>query len=100
MSIWTHVAATIRFDGLAGITAAPDLGKSVEYDSPQEDWGVCTVPVGSEGSLKTELWTNPDTHSITRYTATIFGDLRDYDDADEIIAYFKKITKDQMVRSR
>lgn len=75
MSIWTHVVAAIRFDGISDMFPPPNLGNTADYDSPQSDWDKCDVPCGSEGSLKTLLWTNPS-NSMARWTATIFGDLR------------------------
>ena len=35
------------------------------------------------------VWVNPNLDSITSYTVSIFGDLRDHDDPDEIIDWFK-----------
>lgn len=43
-------------------------------------------------------WANPDNAAVAKYTITIFGDLRDYDDEHEIISYFNRITIDQDVR--
>jgi hypothetical protein len=77
----------------------PDLGRTVSYESPTEDWDKCTVPCGSEGSLDTHLWTNPSTSAMAAYTASIFGDLRDYENVGEIIDYLDKITKGKMVRN-
>lgn len=77
----------------------PDLGRSVHFDSPSEDWDKCTVPCGSEGSLTTHLWTNPHKSHIAAYTASIFGDLRDYENTQEIIAYLERITEGQKVRN-
>lgn len=99
MSQWTHVAATIRFDALrfAGM-GAPDLGKSCDFESDQGAWDVCDVPCGSEGSLQTHLWTNPKDHDLAAYTATIWGDLRDYSSVDEVLDYLDRICAGQMVR--
>jgi len=38
MSYWTHVSATIRFDGIKNITPDPDLGKCVDFDDPEIMW--------------------------------------------------------------
>lgn len=100
MSIWTHVAATIRFDSLRIFKEdKPDLGNVVHYESPQEDWDKCDVPCGSEGSLTHTLWVNPNKSYVSAYTATIFGDLRDYENVDEIIAYLKRVTDGKMIRN-
>ena len=99
MSQWTHVAGVIRFDGLLNMTPKPNLGKTVVFEDPEEKWDKCNVPMGSEGSLEHNLITNPHESSMAKWVATIWGDLRDYDNADEIIEYFKRITKGQMVRN-
>jgi hypothetical protein len=99
MSQWTHVAGVIRFDGIVSLgMPAPDLGKTVSYDDPEHKWSDCNVPKGSEGSLEHSLHTSSSESSLARWVATIWGDLRSYDDADEIIAYFKRITEGRMVR--
>src|SRR6266436_878596 len=115
MSMWTHVAIVIRFDGsqpqgdeelTIGQHLKPDLGKKFildrDDDLTYEDFiaaeNACTVPKGSEGSLYTNLWVNPDPSHMAAYTATIWGDLRDYDDVDEIIAYLNRITEGKWVR--
>jgi hypothetical protein len=99
MSIWTHVIGSIRFEGLIGAgDQAPDLGNQCEFDDDEEIWDKCDIPLGSEGSLKTTLWTNPDDCCLARWTATIFGDLRSYEDEDEIIDYFNRIVEGKFVR--
>ena len=60
MSIWTHVAAVIRVDGIAALDGSPpDLGKTCTFESPEADWEACDVPCGSEGSLDWSLHTSP-----------------------------------------
>ena len=97
MSQWTHVNATIRFDGIPGMTPDPDLGRTVEFDDPQEMWNKCNVPCGSEGSLRYEITEVGD--GVTRFVAAIWGDLRSYSDVAEIEAYLTRITTGQMIRS-
>ena len=99
MSQWTHVNCSIRIDGLAGLMPVPDLGKTVGFGHDERAWAECDVPCGSEGSLQTSLSTSDDPHALARYVATIWGDLRDYDNEDLIIKYLDRITKGQMVRS-
>lgn len=99
MSQWTHVHGIIRIDNLLGITPPPDLGVSCTFEDDEDKWTKCTIPCGSEGSLITTLWENPHKSSLNRYTVSIFGDLRDYNDEKEIVSYFTKITKEQMVRN-
>lgn len=98
MSNWTHVAGIIRVDDLAKCLGEPPLnfteliGKEVTYD----DWEDVDknpdkyLPYGSEGSLKMIVWENPDKIALCSYTVSIFGDLRDHDNAEEIVEWFKK----------
>ena len=101
MSTWTHVAAIVRFDGLR-LPGMPDptpkLGQTATYDDEPAAWDACDVPCGSEGSLQYQLWTNPNPTSLAAYTAMIWGDLRDYEDVDEIEAYLGRITAGAMIR--
>ena len=101
MSQWTHVAGTIRFDDFSMITGEssyPDLGLTCNFDSTQEEWDACTVPCGSEGSLSYYVYINGDESSVAKYVVSIWGDLRDYADKDEIMAYFDQIVKDKHIR--
>lgn len=101
MSQWTHVAGIIRFDGLflgEELFPQPDLGKTCHYDSQQEDWDLCNVPCGSEGSLQHSLHTNPDEASMARWVASFWGDLRDYSNEREIVDYFNRMVKERMIR--
>lgn len=105
MSNWTHVAGIVRidlirlggqveesncFDWLSSI-----FGKEVRFESSSTLWDEAYehperfLPLGSEGSLTMSVWINPDESSIAAITVSIFGDLRDHDDPDEIIDWFK-----------
>ncbi len=98
MSKWTHVNAVIRFDGIKGQDPDPDLGNTVSFDDENEEmWDACNVPCGSEGSLEYKLIEVGD--GITRFTAVIWGDLRDYDESDKIVKYLEHITQGHMIRS-
>lgn len=100
MSQWTHVNAVIRFDGLStGFVKPPDLGFTCTYESTADEWAKCNVPKGSKGSLQYHVWENPNENSMASHTVMFWGDLRDYEDAEEILAYFKKITEGQLIRS-
>lgn len=101
MSNWTHVAAVVRIDDLRfGDFSEPDwdkiFGKELLYGDPYEKWEEADkyperyLPMGSEGSLQKSVWANPKECSAAAYTVSIFGDLRDHDDPDEIIEWFKK----------
>ena len=102
MSMWTHVAATVRIDDFrfSDDQTIPDwdeiFGKECLFHSPSEVWDDCEkhpdkyLPCGSEGTLQKTAWINPDSHAVAAYTVTIFGDLRDYDSPDKIIEWFKE----------
>lgn len=103
MSIWTHVAGVIRIDGFPGYTEEFDnetvldraVGKVLNFHDDAVRWNDADehpydfMPCGSEGSLERSLWTNPDPSHMARWTLTVFGDLRDYDDVNAIIEWFK-----------
>jgi len=101
MSQWTHVAGVVRVDGMGmvlGMTPIDEeqaiekvMGKTVSYDSPKEEWDKCTVPCGSEGSLQYKVDIHGTRSSLYRGTVTIWGDLRDYDNVNELVSWFKKV---------
>jgi len=76
----------------------PDLGRAVSYDDPAEAWDACDIPSGSEGSLQFQVWENPERSAMAAYTVMIWGDLRDYDSAQPVVEYLKRITTGRMVR--
>lgn len=100
MSQWTHVNASFRLDSFGRIEDEELIeifGKSIdfyhmgeiEYD---EDWEVKDkyLPMGSEGTLEMSIWHNPNESYIASTTVSIFGDLRDYGDYEEIEKWFNK----------
>ncbi len=104
MSNWSHVAGIIRIDAIRfeeeTVEEATKMfenyfGKELRYNSDYELWNEADehpekfLPMGSEGSLTMSVWVNPDLEYITSYTVSIFGDLRDHDDPDAIIEWFK-----------
>ena len=99
MSVWTHVAGIIRIDDIRLGDTLPDfdklIGKECQWESPTEVWDdmECRpedyLPMGSEGSLEKSVWINPDKGCMSSYTVSIFGDLRDYEDSESIIEWFK-----------
>lgn len=100
MSIWTHVNGNIRIDSMrfSGSEVSKInsvLGKIVNYDD--EDWST-TLPCGSEGSLEYNIWENPRESSLSAYSVSIWGDLRDYSNIEEIKRWFNFIIKQFMVR--
>ena len=103
MSIWTHVAGVIRIDDFRLKGHIPDFDELIGIEcrwndsfsvwDEQEAHPEKFLPMGSEGSLQKTIWINPNTSSLAAYTVTIFGDLRDYEDPDKIIEWFKNKCK-------
>lgn len=101
MSNWTHVIGSIRIDTLRGITDNTPFdtdkifGKECLFESSKEIWDDMDkhpedyLPMGSEGSLQKSVYENPDRSVTAAYTVTIFGDLRDHDNAGDIIKWFE-----------
>lgn len=83
----------VRFSGNK-IDFAEKIGRGLHFDDSDEVFDEARqhperfLPCGSEGSLEMSVWTNPDIHCIAAYTVSVFGDLRDHDSVDEIIAWF------------
>lgn len=100
MSCWLHVAAVVRADEIVIEDNVLDFdnifGKECLFDSSKELWDEAYdypyrfLPMGSEGSLQKQVWVNPDKESLAAYSVMIFGDLRDRDDPETIIEWFKK----------
>ena len=109
MSVWTHVAAVARIDWLYPLSKEECdfrkiFGKECCWGAPHEVWVESDehperfLPMGSEGSLDMSVWTNPDACCSARYTVSIFGDLRDFDDARGVVEWFRGKLKDLWVR--
>lgn len=100
MSQWTHVNASIRFDGITSIDdtiiSEKDLGIIETWENDKE---TDFIPCGSEGSIEYKIIETGSENSLACRAVIFTGDLRDYDNVDEIIEYFYKITKDKMIRS-
>ena len=102
MSQWTHVNASIRFDTLLGIGAPTkqELGKICKWDDEDDShWENTFMPLGSEGGLEYTIVNTGCANSAASHAVIFTGDLRDYDDAEEILGYFKRIVKDKVIRS-
>lgn len=101
MSNWTHVAGIVRIDMYDIENPETEeqirevFGKTLHYTDSGELWDEAFahrdrfLPCGSEGSLDMTVWINPNRNYLNRATVSIFGDLRDHDDPDAIIAWFK-----------
>lgn len=105
MSNWTHVAGIIRIDAIRCMEEKIDfdalIGKEYDWESCHDTWinPEEYMPMGSEGSLDKHIWINPDKSCVAAYTVSIFGDLRDHDDPQEIIDWFKSICNKCWVRN-
>lgn len=90
MSQWTHVNASIRFDGIQGSPMLPE----------ESDFKI-DLPMGSEGPLNYNIEINPDKSCMASISAVFYGDLRDFDseDAEGILPYFTKLCEGRFVRS-
>ena len=99
MSNWSHAVGVIRIDAFRLSGEIPDfdtlIGKECLFSSPESVWDdmdknpKAYLPMGSEGSLQKSIWVNPDISHMAAYTITIFGDLRDHHDPDDLIIWFK-----------
>jgi hypothetical protein len=64
----------------------------------QENHPEFYTPTGSEGGIEYDVWENPHKSDMASHTVSIFGDLRDYNTAEEIIEWFNKICKSFWIR--
>ena len=100
MSNWTHAAAVARIDHIVGLMPSIDFeevfGKEREYGEPKIS-GVKYLPDGSEGSLQMNVYENPDDSCAAHYVVTIFGDLRDHNDASGVINWFKEALNNEQI---
>jgi len=95
MSMWTHVNGSLRIDCLDGDIHT--MFHTFAWPATREERNACNVPRGSEESLQVSIWTNPVIGSdgdSRQYVLTVFGDLRDYEDEDAIVAWINKIIVD------
>ena len=102
MSVWTHVNASIRIDGLPSEgddIASIDVGKQALWEASREDWEACDIPCGSEGSLQHRVLEYSD--GLTWVLVSVWGDPRNYEEEHdgEIVQYLSRITKGHQVRS-
>lgn len=104
MSQWTHVHGCIRFDCLRRLGVSDKrfkkiienlLGKIVQFDDVSYE---TTLPCGSEGSLQYAIWQNPNVSHIAAYNVQVFGDLRDYGEAE--VHLIEKWIRDIIVNSK
>ena len=94
MSTWTHVVGCIRVDGL------PTLGSNIagieQKIGPMDLWdkpnGNCKLPTGSEGSLEYKIIKY--SNGLPWLSIPIWGDLRSYENFDEIREWFTALLKE------
>lgn len=96
MSVWTHVSGTIRLDAFR-LNMADSLTKD-DFDKIfiQSTWDNynenCNMPCGSEGSIEYSVKISDKLNHISNsYVLTFTGDLRRYDNIDEIVNWWKSI---------
>ena len=101
MSNWTHVAGIIRINSIRclenDLNFDDIFGKECMFESSEETWNeLCKyperfLPSGSEGTLQKSVWINRNKSCCAAYTVSIFGDLRDHDNPEEIIDWFERL---------
>lgn len=95
MSVWTHVAGTIRIDDLGVLIGQPtDFSKVFIRNTWTHRNKNGNMPTGSEGSLDVEVIERNEEDSAAYFkTISIFGDLRDFDkeQAESIKEWWKTI---------
>lgn len=109
MSAWSQVAGIIRIDAIRIMQPELDfdelIGKECLWDDDMSVWDDQEkhpekyMPMGSEGSLQKSIWVNPDKSCMDAYTVSIFGSLRDHEDVDGIIEWFKNVCDKCRVRN-
>ena len=88
MSMWTHVCGIVRIDCVdVEIDFDKLFGLELKFGEIPKD--KFYMPVGSEGSLQKMVWENPNEHHAAKYTVSIWGDLRDYDNPYDVLEWFK-----------
>lgn len=101
MSNWTHVAAIVRVDGIPGMVnlnklATSVFGKTCLWEDNPSIWNDQEknpdkyLYMGSEGSLQMSVWKEPNDDFMCLGNISIFGDLRDDDDAQAVVDWFQK----------
>lgn len=100
MSVWTHITGALRIDAVVMNKQHEQmilkkvhetLGKTCNHDSTSDVFNACNVPRGSEGSL--QYYVHQYDTGLPWAIIGIWGDLRDYDNVDEIKAWWEKVCK-------
>ncbi len=109
MSIWTHVTGVIRLE--TGLKLDDNdienlIRKRILYRAPQElkdeykEHPERFMPKGSTGSLNFHVYNHENKYELTSCIISIFGDLEDYSDTDEIIEWFKSCVRSSIYTVR
>lgn len=93
MSTWTHVAGCIRIDDLS-TTREEHKKKAAEIIRT----AFKNMPCGSEGPLNVRIYINPHIFCFAAFVLTIYGDLRDYDNIEEIENWFNSVCSQFIIR--
>lgn len=109
MSRWTHVNGSIRVDwlflgGSNVLDAVGEIHKAFGKTVSYRTMGLlpCTVPCGSEGSVQYSVVVNEDREpsDLSFCNVVIWGDLRDYVDAQAIYRWITDACKElTLIRS-
>lgn len=93
MSTWTHVAGCIRIDSLR-------IDPHMDFSIRKEILELLktNLPQGSEGPIEYKIIPNPNTNSLAAYMIPIYGDLRDYDNIEEIENWFNCVCSRFIIR--
>ena len=75
------------------------FGKTYAWGDPELFWESCNVPCGPEGSVQYEIKKTKRGNEICWGIVYLWGDLRDYDDAQEIYEWIKRACRGLMIRS-
>ena len=95
MSIWTHVVGAIRIDGLPQMIETDTADSISKIIGPMclwedDNWDKkSTLPCGSEGSLQYKIIEHDK--GLSWIIVPIWGDLRDYDDVNEIRQWWNNL---------
>lgn len=104
MSQWTHVAGCIRVDGLEliGEDVEGDIksafGTSCTYEDLMNGNDYCTIPCGSEGSVQYRIEKTGQPNWVAWGGIYIWGDLRSYNNVDEIYNWIKNACSKLSIR--
>lgn len=99
MSVWTHVNGVVRLNDYSFLSSKRNTRKDVEkIIGPMclfHNWNKNTkLPLGSEGSVEYKVIQSTEESNLARFNIIFWGDLRDYDDLNEIIQWFNNLKKE------